>query len=81
MSSALVFGSTGAVGKHVLSNLLGMKEYTKVGEFGRRVTPVASLTGDTSKLVQKSVDFDKISEEPGLKEHWDVIYIAYVHSF
>lgn len=76
MSSALVFGATGATGKHILSNVLGMKEYTKVGEFGRRVTPLESIVGDKSKLVQKTVDFEKIAEEPDLKQHWDVVYIA-----
>jgi len=76
MSSALVFGATGATGKNILSTVLGMKEFTKVGEFGRRVTPHESLTGDKSKLVQKVVDFNKIGEEPELKQHWDVVYIA-----
>jgi oxidoreductase len=79
MSSALVFGATGATGKHILSTVLGMKEYTKVGEFGRRVTPLESLTGDKGKLVQKVVEFDKISEEAELKQHhWDVVFIAQV---
>ena len=81
MSSALVFGATGATGKHVLSSVLGMKEYTKVGEFGRRVTALDSITGDKSKLVQKTVDFEKIAEEADLKQQWDVIYIAYVRFY
>ena len=80
MSSALVFGATGATGKHILSTVLGMKEYSKVGEFGRRITPLESLTGDKGKLVQKTVDFDKISEEAELKQHhWDVVFIAQVN--
>lgn len=35
--SVLVLGATGAVGKHILSGLLASPEYTRVGEFGRRV--------------------------------------------
>lgn len=78
MPSAAIFGATGAVGKHILSSLLAAPEFTKVGEFGRRVTSIDSLQGNKSKLVQKTVDFEKISEEPALKEHWDVVYISYV---
>lgn len=78
MPSAIVFGATGATGKHILSTLLAAPEFIRVGEFGRRVTPLESLQGDKSKLVQKTVDFEKISEEPALKEHWDVVYIALV---
>jgi oxidoreductase len=77
MSSAIVFGATGATGRHILSTVLGMKEYTKVGEFGRRITPAESLTGDTSKLIQTTIDFENIAEEAELKRHhWDVVYIA-----
>jgi oxidoreductase len=79
MPSAAIFGATGAVGKHILASLLAAPEFTKVGEFGRRVTSVDALQGDKSKLLQKTVDFEKISEEPALKEHWDVVYISYVN--
>ncbi|PVG01940.1 hypothetical protein CPB86DRAFT_780816 [Serendipita vermifera] len=79
MTSAIIFGATGATGRHVLSYLLATKEFTKVGEYGRRVTPLDKIQGDDldkSKLVQKTVDFETISEEQDLKQHWDVVYIT-----
>jgi len=52
MPSALVLGATGAVGKHILSGLLASPEYTRVGEFGRRVTAVES---PPEKLIQRTI--------------------------
>lgn len=79
MPTAAVFGATGATGKHILSTLLSIPKFTKVGEFGRRVTALDAIKSDkadTSKLVQKSIDFEKLDDEPMLKEHWDVVYIS-----
>ena len=74
MPSALILGATGAVGRHILSGLLASPEYTRVGEFGRRVT---SFDNPPEKLVQRKVpDFDKIEEVEGIKDGWDVVLIA-----
>lgn len=74
MPSALILGATGAVGRHILSGLLASPEYTRVGEFGRRVTP---FDNPPEKLVQRKVpDFDKIEEVEGIKDGWDVVLIA-----
>lgn len=74
MPSALVLGATGAVGKHILSGLLASPEYTRVGEFGRRVTAIES---PPEKLIQRTIsDFDKVEEVEGIKDGWDVVLIA-----
>jgi len=76
MPSALVLGATGAVGKHILSGLLASPEYTRVGEFGRRVTTLES-EGRPEKLIQRTIpDFDKVEEVEGIKDGWDVVIIA-----
>ncbi|RDB18567.1 Oxidoreductase HTATIP2 [Hypsizygus marmoreus] len=76
MSSALLLGATGQVGQHVLKELLSSPDFTKVGEFGRRVTDLSSITTGKDKLVQKTIDFEKL-EEAGLKEEkWDVVFIT-----
>jgi oxidoreductase len=73
--NALILGATGATGKHLLRELLGSNVFTRIGEYGRRVTPTSELTG-TEKLEQKTIDFEKL-EESGLKEgNWDVIYVT-----
>ena len=75
MPSALILGATGAVGKHILSGLLASPEYTRVGEFGRRVTTFE--TPPPEKLIQRQIpDFDKIEEVEGIKDGWDVVLIA-----
>lgn len=78
--SALLIGATGAVGKHVLRELIASKEYTRVGEYGRRVTSKDQLGEGSSKLEQKTLDFEKL-EDAGLKDgKWDVVFITYVPS-
>lgn len=76
--TALLLGATGATGKHILQELLKSSEYTKVAEYGRRVTDAQAVagTGGSQKLVQKAIDFEKLGEA-GLKdEKWDVVFIA-----
>ncbi|KAA1469778.1 hypothetical protein DENSPDRAFT_835439 [Dentipellis sp. KUC8613] len=78
--SALLIGATGAVGKHLLQELLTSPQYNRVGEFGRRVTAPEKLAGldeaQKAKLQQKAVDFEKIDQE-GLKEgNWDIVFIT-----
>jgi oxidoreductase len=81
MPTAIIFGATGAVGRHVLVSLLSNNDITKVAECGRRVTPLDAIRGegiDKSKLVQKTIDFEKLDEEPTLQDQWDIVYITYV---
>lgn len=79
--SALIIGATGATGKHLLKELLASNDFSRVGEYGRRVTPTEQLGGANSKLEQKVIDFEKI-EEAGLKDgRWDVLFITYVVRF
>ncbi|TCD70173.1 hypothetical protein EIP91_004643 [Steccherinum ochraceum] len=74
--SALIIGATGQVGRHLLQELLQDPTVTRVGEYGRRVTPLEAIKAGKEKLVQKCVNFEKIDEE-GLKDgKWDVVYIT-----
>lgn len=77
--SALIIGATGAVGRQAFSQLLSSSEFSKVAEYGRRVTAVSELPATPNpadKLTQKTVNFDKISEE-GLGEgKYDVVVIT-----
>lgn len=76
--TALILGATGQVGQLILKELLSSPHFTKVGEFGRRVTAIESIPADKGrdKLVQKTVDFEKV-EDAGMKEgKWDVVFIA-----
>jgi oxidoreductase len=78
--SALLVGATGATGRHVLRELLKDPQFTRVGEFGRRLLPESELHGvDTSKLERKTVDFEKVDEKEWKEGRWDVIYITFVH--
>lgn len=73
MSSALLIGATGLVGKQLLPLLLSSPNFSHVGEFGRRVT---SFDTPNPKLEQKAIDFEKLSES-GLKDGaWDVVFIT-----
>ncbi|KAG8833880.1 Protein fmp52, mitochondrial [Serendipita sp. 399] len=80
MPSAIIFGATGATGKYLLRNLLATKEFTKVGEYGRRVTALDTLPEeegiDKTKLVQKVVDMERLENEQDLKQDWDVVFIV-----
>ncbi len=52
------------------------KDYTRVGEYGRRVTQ--DIAEGKEKLEQKVINFEKL-EEAGLKDgKWDVVFITYV---
>ena len=76
----MIIGATGATGKHLLQELLQSSTFTRVGEYGRRVTPEESITVGKEKLEQKTIDFEKL-EEAGLKDgKWDVVYITYAPS-
>ncbi|KAG6896462.1 hypothetical protein C0992_008113 [Termitomyces sp. T32_za158] len=77
--SALLIGATGQTGQKILLDLLQSSDFTKVGEYGRRVTDKGALPASSiDKLVQRTIDFENL-EEAGLKEHkWDVVFIACV---
>jgi len=60
MSSALVIGSTGATGIHVVNELLACGLFEKVTSLARREIDYQGPNKD--RLVQKVVDFEKIEE-------------------
>ncbi|KAF5362443.1 hypothetical protein D9756_002410 [Leucocoprinus leucothites] len=74
--TALIFGATGQTGRVLLRELLASSEFTKVGEYGRNVTPKSDIAVGKDKLEQKVINFDKL-DEAGLQEGcWDVVYIT-----
>ncbi|KAF8809520.1 hypothetical protein BYT27DRAFT_7187835 [Phlegmacium glaucopus] len=74
--SALIVGATGQTGRHLLQSLLASPHFTRVGEYGRRVTSPNDITAGKDKLEQKVIDFEKI-QESGLKQgKWDVVFIT-----
>ncbi|OCH93676.1 hypothetical protein OBBRIDRAFT_790025 [Obba rivulosa] len=74
--SALLIGATGATGKHLLRELLESPQYTRIGEYGRKVTPSDRIPAGQEKLEQKTVNFENL-EEAGLKDgKWDVVFIT-----
>jgi len=76
--SALIVGATGQTGQYLLKELLASSHYTRVGEYGRRLTDLQTLSTGKEKLEQKQVDFEKLSES-GMKDgKWDVVFITYV---
>jgi len=74
--SALIIGATGQTGRHLLQNLLSSPHFTRVGEYGRRVTPIEDITTGKDKLEQKVVDFERLQESGLNKEQWDVVFIT-----
>ncbi|KAG1801731.1 uncharacterized protein BJ212DRAFT_1286450 [Suillus subaureus] len=76
MSTALILGATGATGRHLLRELLSNDQWSKVGEYGRRVTPEADLPENRGKLEQKTINFENL-EAAGLKDgRWDVVFVT-----
>ncbi|KIM44450.1 hypothetical protein M413DRAFT_442432 [Hebeloma cylindrosporum] len=74
--TALIIGATGQTGRHLLQNLLISPHFTRVGEYGRRLTPAEHIVNGKDKLEQKVIDFEKL-QESGLKQgHWDVVFIT-----
>jgi oxidoreductase len=72
--SALLLGATGATGKKLLGELLANHEWTRVGEYGRRVSALPAST--TGKLEQKAIDFENL-DAAGLKDgRWDVVFVT-----
>ncbi|KZT61488.1 NAD(P)-binding protein [Calocera cornea HHB12733] len=75
--TALLIGATGNTGSLLLRELLASPHFTKIGEFGRRVTPSDTLpTAGREKLEQHTIDFDKL-DQAGLEEgKWDVVFVT-----
>ncbi|KZV65037.1 NAD(P)-binding protein [Peniophora sp. CONT] len=74
--TAIIFGATGATGRHVLRELLESPTYSKVLEAGRRVTPVDKLPPSAKdKLEQQTIDFEKLEENSKL-QGYDHVYIT-----
>ncbi|KAK0489337.1 hypothetical protein IW261DRAFT_1557817 [Armillaria novae-zelandiae] len=74
--TALIVGATGQTGQHLLKELLASSHFTKVGEYGRRLTDVSTLSTGKDKLEQRVIDFEKL-EESGLKNgKWDVVFLT-----
>jgi len=74
--SALIVGATGQTGRHLLQSLLASPHFSRVGEYGRKVTSPSDIKTGKDKLEQKVIDFEKI-QESGLKQgKWDVIFIT-----
>ncbi|GJJ09046.1 hypothetical protein Clacol_003268 [Clathrus columnatus] len=72
--TALILGATGATGGHLLKELLNSPNISKVGEFGRRITPLDNPgISNKDKLVQKVIDFEKPQEAGFTDEKWDII--------
>lgn len=76
MSTALILGATGATGRHLLRELLSNDQWSKVGEYGRRVTPENDLPENRGKLEQKTINFENL-DAAGLKDQrWDVVFVT-----
>ena len=71
----MIIGATGATGKVILRELLASDTFTRVGEFGRRVTPADDLP-NKEKLQQTVVDFENLDTEAIRRGKWDVLFLA-----
>ncbi|KAF9479582.1 hypothetical protein BDN70DRAFT_878646 [Pholiota conissans] len=74
--SALIIGATGQTGRHVLQNLLASPHFTRVAEYGRRLTPKEDITVGADKLEQKVIDFEKLQESGLSAGKWDVVFVT-----
>ncbi len=80
--TALILGASGQTGQHLLKELLASPHFSRVSEYGRRVTDIENLnlSSGKEKLEQKVLDFEQLNES-GLKDgKWDVVFITYVPS-
>ncbi|ESK90178.1 nucleoside-diphosphate-sugar epimerase [Moniliophthora roreri MCA 2997] len=74
--TALIIGATGQTGGCLLKELISSPHYSKVYEYGRRLS-----TEKSDKLVQKTINFDEIGKLGGAfgdeeKSKWDVVFIT-----
>ena len=71
----MIIGATGATGKNLLREILESDRFTRVGEFGRRVTPTDNLPGK-EKLQQTVIDFENLDRAAIKSGNWDVVFLA-----
>jgi len=76
--SALIVGATGQTGRHLLQSILASPHFTRVGEYGRRITPADQISTGKDKLEQKVIDFEKLHDSGLSHGKWDVVFITYV---
>ena len=57
--------------------MLSSEKFTRVGEYGRRVTAADNLPGK-EKLEQKVINFENLDEANLRSGKWDVIFITCV---
>ncbi|WIA44601.1 hypothetical protein OEZ86_007319 [Tetradesmus obliquus] len=75
--SALVLGGTGAVGHHIVQQLLASDQWSKVTTVGRREVPLPADQPGTSKLQQVVVNMDALqSEAAGSFAGVDAVFCA-----
>lgn len=74
--SALLLGGTGAVGKKLLAELLESDEWSRVGEYGRRVSTLPQGQGRPTKLEQKVIDFEDLGKAELKAGRWDVVFVT-----
>jgi oxidoreductase len=60
---AAVFGGTGAVGKHLVTELLQSSDYSNIHAFVRKPFKASSAHKDSTKLIEHIIDFDKLLQE------------------
>ncbi|KXN84259.1 Oxidoreductase HTATIP2 [Leucoagaricus sp. SymC.cos] len=73
---ALILGATGQTGRVLLRELLASSQFSKVGEYGRNITPGDDIRIGKDKLEQKVINFDKLDEASLQDGRWDVVYIT-----
>jgi oxidoreductase len=54
--------------------------FTRVGEYGRRITEEKDLATGKEKLEQKVIDFEKLEEGAWKNAKWDVVFVTYVQT-
>lgn len=77
LQSALIIDATGVVGHALLKDMLKTKNFDRVGEYGRQVTPADKIPQDyASKLQQKVIDPARLEEGCLSEGNWDVVFIT-----
>ncbi|KAF4569541.1 Protein fmp52, mitochondrial [Pleurotus pulmonarius] len=74
--SALLVGATGQTGRQLLQQLLASNDFSRIGEYGRRVTSADKISVGKEKLEQKVVDYENLKESEWKDGKWDVVFIT-----
>lgn len=59
-----------------MQEVLASPAFTRVGEYGRRVTCLDKITTGRDKLEQKVIDYEQIEKMELREGRWDVIFIT-----